>query len=482
MVGSQSNQAGSMRDGEHEAVSGARIDEVYKNLDRSSAFKPNVILVNAGTNDCQQNFQLDGAINRLSDLLKKAWDQSSQATIILSTLVMSTNEAGNPGIQARVSKYNEGVRNRFISKDDLSDNIHPTNDGYRKMAAVWNEAIERARAQGMLQDPEDNGTPDGACPKVPGKGDGPYKHHGTYIDRIIPRTYTFKGRDSSKRFSFAQVVNYYGDPDPKGALDDFVYWEKTDNNGLKLHYSVNRGNGDFDEDMTVDLPFDCPSDDIRWADIDGDFNDDYVCVQSNGDLRVAINTGAHSDDHKPAFKELEGFSVPTHTDYEGRQVRLGDIDGDGKADYCLTSDDGFIRCWRNAEQWQDLGVVFTPKGKGDIRGTRFVDINGDGRWDWIWVGDAGDTDIYTNIKIPGSESSAAPMWLRAENFHGGMGKAGVRDEIYFARIFGTDHAGRRDYIWFEATDKGDDNFDFTPRVWRNDGSGGTQGYCDERRR
>lgn len=52
-------------------------------------------------------------------------------------------------------------------------------------------------------------------------------------------------------------------------------------------------------------------------------------------------------------------------------------------DYCVTGDDGNIRCWLNGDSWEDLGVVFTSKGKGDIRGTRFVDINGDGRADWI---------------------------------------------------------------------------------------------------
>jgi hypothetical protein len=66
-----------------------------------------------------------------------------------------------------------------------------------------------------------------------------------------------------------------------------------------------------------------------------------------------------------------------------------DIDGDGRADYCLIGDDGFTRCWRNGgfsdgpAYWEYLGIVFTPKGKGDIRGTRFIDLNGDGRSDWI---------------------------------------------------------------------------------------------------
>ena len=63
-----------------------------------------------------------------------------------------------------------------------------------------------------------------------------------------------------------------------------------------------------------------------------------------------------------------------------------DIDGDGRVDYCLIGDDGNIRCWRNGgsgempERWQDIGEgrpVFTAKGMGDIRGVRFVDLNGE---------------------------------------------------------------------------------------------------------
>jgi len=53
------------------------------------------------------------------------------------------------------------ARAGFITKKDLSsDGIHPTNDGYKKMAAVWLAAILEAREANMLQKPEDNGQED----------------------------------------------------------------------------------------------------------------------------------------------------------------------------------------------------------------------------------------------------------------------------------------------------------------------------------
>jgi hypothetical protein len=41
-----------MNDGQHEGHSGHRIDQIIENIDRSSGTKPNLYLINAGTNDC----------------------------------------------------------------------------------------------------------------------------------------------------------------------------------------------------------------------------------------------------------------------------------------------------------------------------------------------------------------------------------------------------------------------------------------------
>jgi hypothetical protein len=69
---------------------------------------------------------------------------------------------------------------------------------------------------------------------------------------------------------------------------------------------------------------------------------------------------------------------------------ITDIDGDGRADYCLLYDGGDIHCWRNGGQgdtvayWQGFtsansggDVVFTGKGKGNPFGVFLGDLNGE---------------------------------------------------------------------------------------------------------
>ena len=100
-----------MQDGEHEGHPGARIDEVLKNIDLSSKTKPNVYLINAGTNDCQQNHNEMKTQNKtLYDLVAKAWDKSEKATIILSTLLPSDNEKKRKGANGRVDDLNKLIR------------------------------------------------------------------------------------------------------------------------------------------------------------------------------------------------------------------------------------------------------------------------------------------------------------------------------------------------------------------------------------
>lgn len=109
-----------MKDGEHEGVSGARIDEVNKNLDASSKSKPNLYLINAGTNDCQQNYKkMQGTIERMEELLMKAWKLSGRATIVLSTLTPSFNGADK---NARVDQLNvEVCDDAVIGRRDKAD-------------------------------------------------------------------------------------------------------------------------------------------------------------------------------------------------------------------------------------------------------------------------------------------------------------------------------------------------------------------------
>lgn len=77
-----------------------------------------------------------------------------------------------------------------------------------------------------------------------------------------------------------------------------------------------------------------------------------------------------------------GVVVPASGNFTPADVRIADIDGDGRADVCFIHDNGDIGCSRNGGQgrnyyWQgfstDSGLretVFTGKNKGDKTGVR----------------------------------------------------------------------------------------------------------------
>ncbi|CAI6342018.1 unnamed protein product [Periconia digitata] len=175
MVGSQ--HSGDFEDNQHEGYPGLRIDQIADKFNASSErdSKPNLFLVNAGTNDCQQNYRdMVGTSERLGDMTELIWKHSEKATIVLSTVLASYNEKKAPGANARVTALNVKIRDLakslkskgrkivlaemndgVLQKSDISeDGIHPTNEGYKKMADVWAKAIASAREQNFLEEPE----------------------------------------------------------------------------------------------------------------------------------------------------------------------------------------------------------------------------------------------------------------------------------------------------------------------------------------
>ncbi|CAM1503359.1 Fc.00g081350.m01.CDS01 [Cosmosporella sp. VM-42] len=169
MVGSRT--AGSMNNNDNEGWRGFRIDQVANKAKRSAArFLPNLYTLNAGSNDCIQNFEIQYAHKRIGDMLESLWTASPQSTIILSTLVMNSNKE----VDSRVLYVNDQIRvlakqmvieqKRLVIVDmrgpegpqlvDLTDGTHPNDLGYRKMAEIWFKGIQEAMLRGLLVEPQ----------------------------------------------------------------------------------------------------------------------------------------------------------------------------------------------------------------------------------------------------------------------------------------------------------------------------------------
>ncbi|KAH6856359.1 hypothetical protein B0I37DRAFT_402917 [Chaetomium sp. MPI-CAGE-AT-0009] len=522
MVGNRAN--GNMRDNSVEARSGDRVDQIHAAAKTSFKYQPNIVLINGGTNDCDQNYDLDNIGARMDALLDDMFSQIPGTTIILSTVIPSNKDS----IESRRSKANNQYRSlvdtrrralnqKIILADmdtltaaDLTpDGIHPTDAGHRKMAAIFLGAINEANNAGLITPPNstpavpDDGAVGNTCDKVYGVSRGPVRTQagsglddGIYMHSSAARGVRMSvTRPGETSFWFAHVSS-----DVTGERSDLIEYGQVDPDRGGRWYMQYEALGparwNIDSPRRFWVPDGCIARGVRWADVNGDGVDDMLCISPNGDIFASVaQVSANGDidwaSTPPAlWKATEGLPQA--------RVRIADIDGDGRADYCVVADNGDVSCWRNGgqgrmpEYWQSLGVVFTGKGMGDVAGVRFYDINGDGRDDWLWMDDQGKTWTYTNNRgcDKGREGQGlTPLWRAGENSvdgpgptHQGLGIPNVRDQIHFAKAYGEGvvfgQLPRADYVRIEPVPGSDGQIRYNFHVWQNLGGGATKLKAD----
>lgn len=168
MVGSR--RSGTMSHNHNEGWRGYRIDQIHNKARESIPFlQPNVVTINAGSNDCIQRFEIDSIGKRMDSLLEMTWDASPKSTIILSTLLANSDMSVEAEILQTNAQYRdlvkrkteEGKRITLVdmhtavgpSLDDLVDGVHPNDLGYQKMALLWYEGIQNCAARGLIEEP-----------------------------------------------------------------------------------------------------------------------------------------------------------------------------------------------------------------------------------------------------------------------------------------------------------------------------------------
>ena len=155
-----SRRSGSMSNGENEGWRGYRLDQIDQRARGSvPTLLPNVFTINAGSNDCIQDFQIEGFGQRMDNMLEYLWQTTPTSAVILSTLLVNADKQVN----SRVSRVNDQLRELARVKaskqrnivladmncgqgpqlEDLVDGTHPNDEGYKKMASIWFDAIRQ---------------------------------------------------------------------------------------------------------------------------------------------------------------------------------------------------------------------------------------------------------------------------------------------------------------------------------------------------
>ncbi|KAK8085967.1 Integrin alpha N-terminal [Apiospora phragmitis] len=520
MVGSRNN--GEFKDNDVEATNGLLVDGIHSASRRSYGYNPNVVIINGGTNDCIQNIDVANIGGRMESLITDFWTQEGMGDtwVLLTALIATGVDTCIQNVDSINSQYSdlvdrlrsEGRKIDFHTIDsvvvgDLVDNIHPNDYGFSKMAASLAVAIDRVANQGTITEaaPMRPSTPDenNTCDKKLGSGqyagaltqrgsglsDGTYQHSSLGIGQ--GHLWSHESAFDQNQFFFARLWT--------AQRDDLLAWYRP-NDDADIVYVTWKNDGGYNADGywnfrrlgDMPTPTFCRIRGVHWADFNGDGLDDFACISPNGDLWVSINKGDGTADRWPSFKVLG--KIKENVGFAQDRVRLADIDGDGRTDYCVIQNDGALRCYRNGwvedfpEYWQDLGVQFSnAENHDDIAGVRFEDINGDGRDDWMWVSEEGQIVTFTNNRdcTKGIDGSRLPYTHRGMIDYANEGRDVGRHRIHLARITGgLGHANPseflpplKDYVWMEHVKEGDKH-KFYMRVWQNVGGGATKMEAD----
>jgi lysophospholipase L1-like esterase len=149
-VGSQRSRVDPGMD--HEGHPGWRIDQIDDHVDEWMAIsRPDVVLLDIGTNDYTQRWATSTAPTRLSLLVDRLLAASPTVRVVVARLLVTTGDARARGITAfnasiaamaasKGSRVSVADMSR-ISNRNTTDGVHPNDVGYRQMAYQWFQAL-----------------------------------------------------------------------------------------------------------------------------------------------------------------------------------------------------------------------------------------------------------------------------------------------------------------------------------------------------
>ncbi|HEV2656360.1 MAG TPA: SGNH/GDSL hydrolase family protein [Ktedonobacteraceae bacterium] len=156
-VGSRNSGPAALPDTANEGHPGWRIDQISTHVVAwLEKYQPQIILLQIGTNDIIQNYHVSTAPQRLLSLLTLITATLPAATVF----VAEVTPLGTPRLNAEIIAYNssipelvsslraEGKHVRYVDmydavpRSDILDHIHPDDQGYSLMAAVWYKALQ----------------------------------------------------------------------------------------------------------------------------------------------------------------------------------------------------------------------------------------------------------------------------------------------------------------------------------------------------
>ncbi|KAK1497899.1 hypothetical protein CABS01_10877 [Colletotrichum abscissum] len=166
---------------------------------------------------------------------------------------------------------------------------------------------------------------------------------------------------------------------------------------------------------------------LVFADVDGDGRDDYLIRDAQAGLTGFLNQPTRREGVPLYVNQGQAKTIADGITQDPKNIRLADMDGDGKDDYAYIDDNGAIWLWYNQ------GDADTSMA---IDGIRFADIDGDGIEDYVWLHpDTGAPTVFLN-KGPNDDDALGWLWSPVNNGNPIASGAGPGNTVHLETLMG----------------------------------------------
>ncbi|MEE1751213.1 FG-GAP-like repeat-containing protein [Streptomyces sp. SP18CS02] len=359
--------SGTIPDPDHEGHNGAFIDDISLKADTwVTAAQPDVILLHLGINDLERSGDKEHAADRMTVLIGQLQTLRPGVTVIVQGLIATTPHLAEPVAAfnqrvkaAVVATREQGGKAVFVEAPplgaaEMADDLHPNDQGYQLIGERFHQALDAAAA-------------DGLAVSLGARRAG-FEAGGTHRVR-------------------------WADLDGDGRAD---YAAIGDNGSVRaLANRGGEGRGGWHDLGQIALGVVKDRARARLADFDGDGRADYITLSASGAVTVYLNQGG---DNHGGWRSIGQVALGV-TD-KPEQVRFTDFDGDGRTDYTVIADNGAVRVFLNRGGdgrggWSTRGQVASGLTK-DRDQVRLSDVDADGRADYILLTGNGAVRVFLN--------------------------------------------------------------------------------------
>ncbi|KAJ7802367.1 hypothetical protein B0H14DRAFT_2614355 [Mycena olivaceomarginata] len=380
-IGSQ--DSGTMPDPDNEGHSDAEIATIDGYLLPDLSQNPNIVFLFAGTNDINNNDDIDNAPARLMAVVDNITTTLPKTTVLVGTIPLNGDatkeqcplwQAVEWGwVDPASGALSDGNWNEFCSTNPTSVSLVPAggNREWRR-SRFQRQSLKQILKIKLSEEAQSECTCQFTEPNVPAQVTG-----------LPPSGKCSDSNDNSTAVWFAGAIHYF-------SAQAILSLQKDLNGDGR---GINAGHVGWLPSGVISLGVRAPRHQVQFSDLNGDGRAEYLWIHDDSFVDTWLNSGGLDNVTNAAKVVLQPEGqIASGIGKDGAGVRFADLNGDGHAEYQWIDNNGAMTDYLNLAAtdcgahvgWLPQGIVATGPVNGATRNNIILaDVNGDGRADYL---------------------------------------------------------------------------------------------------